>query len=277
MKTHYYDVLEEWTLDPQSCNMDIQILAISPLRSVYMEDSYYRGRESIFWIKYRDIGTILVQFLQRYPSNNMLNAIWNGYFRPNQYADSNLVKLNKVSTILEMKETDDTIAFHLRNWTWSIDTSMMRRLANRITQGGILAYPPLDSDLRQPMSENEKAKVFDPETYATVDPVELPDAPELIPTPEPSNWIFDHFTSIKILQEWTFKCSEGKTEIIIPAVAIGQKRFRSDGSYREYENILWVHFDDFKNLLPAYEVYHPINTFAEKLWQSYFQTPEYVH
>ena len=77
---HKYRFLEEWTFNPGTGKTDIQITGISPMLEVYGEDGVFRGRKSMFWVKYNDVHPILARYEQAHPNHTLSSLIWDDYF-----------------------------------------------------------------------------------------------------------------------------------------------------------------------------------------------------
>ncbi len=75
-----YRVLEEWAFNPRTGKTEIQITGISPMLDVYGDDGVYRGRKSLFWIRYNDVRQILERYEQSHPNHTLASLIWNDYF-----------------------------------------------------------------------------------------------------------------------------------------------------------------------------------------------------
>jgi len=81
---HYEDIvkfriLEEWTYNKSTGNTAIQIIGIAPVRDVYGDNGDYRGHQSLFWLKYADVQSVLKKYEEQHPVKNISMAVWNDY------------------------------------------------------------------------------------------------------------------------------------------------------------------------------------------------------
>ena len=76
----HYRILEEWAFDKQTAKTTIQIVAIAPVKDQYGDDGSFRGRTSMFWLKYADVKSILDQYEITHPNANVALGVWNSYF-----------------------------------------------------------------------------------------------------------------------------------------------------------------------------------------------------
>ncbi len=77
---HRYRILEEWGLNPRTGKTDIQITGIAPMIDVYGDDGVFRGRKSMFWLKFNDARAILTRYDQTHPTHTIASLIWDDYF-----------------------------------------------------------------------------------------------------------------------------------------------------------------------------------------------------
>ncbi len=75
-----FRILEEWTYNPHAGKTDIQITGISPMQDIYGDDGVYRGRKSLFWVKYNEVRPILTKYDQSHPTHTIASLIWDDYF-----------------------------------------------------------------------------------------------------------------------------------------------------------------------------------------------------
>ncbi len=269
--TNKYKLHEEWTFDANKCKTTIHILGIAPALDIFREDGSYRATQPLFWLKYPDVSSLIAQYDNMH-TQKFSNAVWFDYIKDTA-AQSN-VKLTGTYTtqttrIVHILYPEDTIHYHL--YDISPDTCYMESIIDLIKAGKINAYN--DNTMKTQLSEEEVMKIF----TGTIDTVM-----EIHPETNSDVVIRDVFnfcsiTKFMLLEDWSFDAKKGETTIQINAIAPLHDTYYDDGSFKEISPVFWIKFDDFLKILPAYDTYHPTNTFAEKLWQSYFQTPEYVH
>lgn len=73
-------VVEEWAYDAETGTTHIKIVGVAPVRDEYGEDGSFRGRSSMYWLKYGDIQPVLEQFEKDNPEQSLTKAIWANYF-----------------------------------------------------------------------------------------------------------------------------------------------------------------------------------------------------
>ena len=71
-----YKILEVWTYNPLSDNIEVKIKAIAPMKEDYGNDGTYRGRHALFWVKYEEISKIIQRYEQFHPHFSLVSSIW---------------------------------------------------------------------------------------------------------------------------------------------------------------------------------------------------------
>jgi hypothetical protein len=272
-----YKFHEEWVFDAGNCKTSVHILGIAPAVDIYNEDGSHRATQPLVWFRYNDIKTIIANHNNAHPQNNLTTVFWKDFLRKTgiKFVSNISTGVQKVyvTRIIDVGQPDDTINYHLSDI--STYTTYIEILSNAIKSGNIKAFPDKDSFLTTPLDTQTFNVVFEgpPDTIEVDDPEVHGQKKQVITRPV---FNFDAVTKYKLLEEWTFDPEKGEVIIQISSIAPLLDKL-DDKDRKAAKTMFWVHFEDFQKLLPAYEVYHPINTFAQKLWQSYFQTPEYVH
>ena len=74
-----YRVLEEWAFNKNAGSTSVQIIGLAPVRDIYGDDGTFRGRQSMFWLKYEDIKEVLRKYDSMHPAKNISLAVWEDY------------------------------------------------------------------------------------------------------------------------------------------------------------------------------------------------------
>ena len=80
----HFRILEEWSFDRETAKTNIQIIGIAPVKDVYGDDGTFRGRMSLYWLRYDDVKNILAQFERTHPNANIALGVWTSYFTENE-------------------------------------------------------------------------------------------------------------------------------------------------------------------------------------------------
>ncbi len=77
-----FKVLEEWTYDVKKARTTIQIVGIAPFTppGVGFKGGAIIGDYPLFWVRYDDIRTLLIEYQQSHPNSNIPLSVWNSYF-----------------------------------------------------------------------------------------------------------------------------------------------------------------------------------------------------
>jgi hypothetical protein len=248
-----YKIYEKWIFDPLTFKTEIHLSGIAPAIRTYNEDSSFRAMRPLFWCKFSDINNILKINVLTQQNNCILTGLLHD-------------QMFDIPRIIEMGVPEDTVVYKLTDI--SPDTPITVSLVNKIRAKQIDVFDSKDSMLAKKLTVNEFNKPFqwkyrEGGNYG-IGPTE-PDC------------IFYRNYSYKILEYKKYDLNTFVITITPLAIAPQLIQYCSPKIEKEPGNMFWIKFNDFKTILPKYEQYHPTNTFAQKLWQSYFQTPEYVH
>ena len=74
----------------------------------------------------------------------------------------------------------------------------------------------------------------------------------------------------RLVEDWTFDKSSGKTKIQLKAVAPAREIVGDDGVYRGIVATFWSKYEDVLNILAMYAQSHPDNNLAWNTWNNYF-------
>lgn len=78
------------------------------------------------------------------------------------------------------------------------------------------------------------------------------------------------FHTFKVMEEWAFYPSTGKTEIKIEGIGPVYEEFNLGSGKIEYRTLFWVKFNDVKDVLARYAAYRPQSSFQNLIWDDYF-------
>jgi hypothetical protein len=80
----------------------------------------------------------------------------------------------------------------------------------------------------------------------------------------------DSATKIRVIEEWSFNPTTGKTDIQIVSLAPIRNVYGDNNEFRGVQALFWVRYADAQNILARYEQYHPGNSLAHRIWDDYF-------
>ena len=173
----------------------------------------------------------------------------------------------QVARLIDMGEKEDTASHHLRDM--SSDTSLFEMIINAIDDGRLTAFSPVDNRFSMKLSKD----VINEMVSSRVDTVMIQD-------PLTAEWTrkivakdfnYDAIHKFRIMEEWTFNVTTGRTKIQILGVAPTRDLFGEDGNFRGVQNMFWLQYNDLRPILDVYEQYHPDNTIASRIWNDYFK------
>jgi hypothetical protein len=75
-----YRIMEDWTFDPATGKTTVEIVGVGPVWDMYGDDGVFRGRMTMFWVKYQDALPIIRRYEQYHPESTIAGKIWGSYF-----------------------------------------------------------------------------------------------------------------------------------------------------------------------------------------------------
>jgi hypothetical protein len=263
---------EEWNFYPSEGKMNAQIKCIAPMKKIYGDDGIFRVERSMYKLKYDDVFALL------YDKNNpamwlsMFGNLWQSYFG----VDSGKVIGHSVDSlgcwhatatrIIDTQEPDDTVTHFLKNE--DDDTSLIELIVTGVENNEIPAWSVEHEPFGKRLTKARFAKLVAPEVDT-----------EIIGDPNTNTEIIRYIrrdfdgTAVhkyKILEDWTFDPITGKTVVVIKGIAPIKDIINHKDIVIEKKTMFWLHYTDLRKILDRVEQYHPGNTFAMRIWDSYF-------
>ncbi len=180
---------------------------------------------------------------------------------------SPMVWKKQVTRMIDMREKDDTIEHHLRDV--SRYTTLLEYMIKEINAGKLTAYSNCDGGLftqKLTAKELEQQMSSKPDTVTITDPVTGKEVVKVITR----DFNFDIVHKYRLKEEWTLDPNTGKTQIQIVGIAPIKEIFGENGSFRGYQAMFWLHFNEARAAITQYELYHPNNTIGSHIWDDYF-------
>jgi hypothetical protein len=268
---HRFRLLEHWIFDPVKCNVVITIAGIAPVREVYGDDGNFRGMQGLMWLHYNDALPILEKYNEAYARHTVTQMIWADYFSTfnkrewsGDPAGKNAIANNAIAIMNMPQQKEDMANHHLRDE--STDSSLLDMLTDLKYSGRIPAWKDFEHyEGMRPLAAHE----FSYPGIIKMDTLMMgsKDAGELGTLVRPVYTVGER--KVKVMQRWVFDPATGKTVIelqsLAPVLGIA-------GNIPELMTMYWVKFADAKYIINKYDRYHPENSFAGRLWESYFRS-----
>ena len=172
-----------------------------------------------------------------------------------------------VTRDVDMNESEDTMAHHLKEQNG--DTALYQMFVGAVRSGKITAYNNVGAFFSNKLSDAELKSITETkvDTVVITDPVTGASTTSAVPRDFKYNAIHRY----RILEQWDFSPSTGKTDIQIVGIGPLMDLYTENISGLT-RVIFWMRFDDAKTVLAAYEQLHPGNTLAAHIWTDYFKT-----
>ena len=193
------------------------------------------------------------------------------FFTKNSYSESKVkpaatVWKKKVTRMIDFREKEDTMKHHLNDA--NSDKAILELMAEAVNNGKISAYSTWDNEFKIKLTKEQFSRLFTTRTDTAIlkDPVTGEQITKVI------RFDFDYslIHKYRILEEWTFDASTGKTNIETLGICPMKDIFNDDGAFRGVQGMFWLHYKDANAAIANYEVYHPDNTLATHIWNDYF-------
>ena len=75
---HQYRVLENWSFDPKTGKIAIEIVGIAPIIQLYINGD--RSYTTLLWLKYTDAKPVIARYGSYNPDNTLASKVWADYF-----------------------------------------------------------------------------------------------------------------------------------------------------------------------------------------------------
>jgi len=190
------------------------------------------------------------------------------FFAKNSYSlkPGNTVWKKQVARVIDMSVQEDTVVHHLRDM--SPDTTLTEILVNAIRAGKITAYANTGNFFSEKLTKDmlEALLSSKPDTVSITDPVTSQEMIKIVS----HDFNYEAINKYRIIEDWTFDPNTGKTQIQITGIAPIRDVYGSAGEFRGVMAMFYLRFNDVKNIISRYELYHPNNTIASHVWNDYF-------
>lgn len=194
-------------------------------------------------------------------------------FTKNSYSESktkpsNAVWKKLVSRHIDMGIKEDT-AVHVHNTRdVSPDTTLFEMLVNAVRAGKITAYSNWDHYFTTKLTKEDFNKIFAgvTDTMVITDPINGKETTKVIRR----DFDYSAIHKYRILEEWTYNPTTGKTSIEILGINALKEIWGDDGVFRGLQGTFWLHYNDARSVLARYELYHPDNSIGGLIWDDYF-------
>jgi hypothetical protein len=262
---------EEWTYDLTNGQITAQILALAPVVNVYNEDGTYRQKRFMFWIQYGDIKPLLDSYATT-SSKNLLDSFWFDFNYPVSLSNNNF------SHLADLYKDPDSISQydmsrHLKDN--SPDNSFFTVFAHSVS--GKRANVYRDSTLLKPITLKQfKDLLAYYDTFGN--PVELVEINLHEPPIKVVKDVFnlDRINKFRVLDTRSFDRITGEVKVQIKCIAPVKPIYDVARETIGYIPLFWIKYSDISDIVKS-DPYHPNTNILGDIWQSYFQTPEYVH
>lgn len=260
-------VSEDWTFDPSGGTTTIQILGIGPVQDIYGDDGTFRGRRTLFWIKYNDARKIIDRYERSHPNNTVAGHIWSDYFSDgNQLPFTSTNILTQYCTrLVELDGRNDSTNY-LKNYYADYVSSLFDMLFRPITDK--VKVNSNCCDTLKPVQKRSGELMVDfvggLDTVIAIDPITGEEAIRSRSACDPTTNIFS------IAEKWQFNAIAGLTKINIISLGPVRKHYGFNSPDLFYGPYFWMRYADMKPILELYEQYHPDNTLALHIWNNYF-------
>lgn len=261
---YQYRSFESWAFDPSTLQTRIDINGIGPVWNVYGADHEFRGRQTLFWVKFNELNKLL-QAKQLRALSEFTSLRWADFFKVDtaetQHKTQPPFHVHAIRTI-SLYENEDTVRHHLEP-LWA-DSLLSEMLIGSIQSGLVIAWNSSDTKMQTQLPTEELTKMV---TITT-------DTGRGCSSPICRSFDFHSIIEYEILEDWVFETITGQIETNVIAIAPIQHIPRGVFDYEGTRTMCWLHYEDIKNIIHRYDQYHPTNTFSQQIWNSYFFSDE---
>ncbi len=153
---------------------------------------------------------------------------------------------------------------------FSVDSAFFQPIFSQVLNGTIAAYgtdlPQFTRRLSLRELNDSDVSDRDQDSITIVDPITNEEKTiALRKGPDYAN-----IHKIAILEEWSFYPYTGKTEIKVNGIAPVVDLYDEYGIFRGSQKMIWVRYDDVRNLIDKYDQDHQGNMIANLIWDDYF-------
>ena len=268
-----YKSMERWEFDPVALRAKIGLNGIAPMQAVYgEEDRQYRGLKALLWVPFSDLYSVSLRKQdQAQPLQFLTELVWADFFN----ADSTIPKNSKPTPLhlqairtISLFEEEDTVKHLLFDQT--PDTMLSELLIKAVRLGLVTAWRSDDTKMQVKLPVKEVTDMITPKPDTVIYVDDVPAGAENNMQIVIHDFNYGTINTYKVLEDWSFDPASGKIETKVIAIAPLQYLLNDTGAWKETRTMCWLRYDDVKNIIRKYEEYHPINTIAQQIWNSYF-------
>jgi len=261
---YHYKVTEEWSFDPASGKINVQIASIAPSIDIYGDDNVYRGSRSLFRISYKDLCELLKREDPK-QLNKLTNYIWQANFGTPKYDNTSATPMqaNAIMVIDDKLPDNDRTHFYREE----ADDSLLSEIMIGDARNGTL--PAWNAELKPLSRQLTMMEVVKQTSSARIDTIEVTDpvTGQNMYTTAHAQINYQAIEQYKILEGFTFQPTVGKTEIIIKAIT---PVLNLPTTHSFPETPFWIKYKDLQPVLNKLDQYHPTSTFAMHIWNGFF-------
>jgi hypothetical protein len=212
----------------------------------------------MFWVKYKDILSLLNKYEHTHPKNSLIDKIWADNFRntPNRKDIAYAVRS------IDLSKNEDTVIRHIRDANDRPD--MTNLLTKEILDGSLPAYFDSANTIKSRLSVADVRNFGGTaDTMVVVDPV----------TGE-EKWVVKYpvrlnfgSSRLDLKEKWSFNIETGLIESRILGIEI-----KPAGRQDKYSEGLLVKYADIQNEITAYNDAYPESSIDLAIWNSYFHS-----
>ncbi len=182
------------------------------------------------------------------------------------FAQSDVFKKRVCRTI---NMTDSIIHNNLKPLPDADDSTLIHYIEKAVMNGDVAAYT-IEGALfsKKHTLEYIQARPF----YGYDTPVSYDPPHGEVMMPRKRKFPYEHVHEYRIVEDWIYNPNNGKTNMQILGIAPVLDVYSYDGIYERKETLYWLKYEDIRNIIAHYEQYRPRNTFAGRLWESYFES-----
>lgn len=244
------------------------------MKRIYGDDGIFRGERPMYKLKYDDVFALLCNKNDPSMWISICGNLWKSYFGTDtgnviaHSADSLGCWHATATRIIDTYEPEDRVTYFLKNE--NDDTSLTELIVTGIKNKEIPAWSAEHEPFSKRLTKAKLAELIAPEvdTIDIVDPISDTHIAKYIRRDFDGDKVHEY----EILEDWTFDPITGKTEVAIKGIAPIKDIIKDRGIVIGTKTMFWIQYSDLRKILGRVEQYHPGNTFAVRIWDSYFMS-----
>ncbi len=267
-----YKIYKEWEFDPSIGKISALIKYVAPVIAVYGDDGLYRGKQKLFWLGYHDLSNALAEHNATRQFYAFNESIWkSGFgFETTNQRTMGPWKRSAISTI-DIRDIADQLDQSGFDGVNGNETLLPEYIIDQFKRGKITAWSATAAPFSKILSKEEFMDLITskPDTSEVTDANTGQTALTIMVT----DFNPQSIVRYQIMESWTLDPTTGNAEIEIKGVAPIQTVVDKHGIVVGSKVLFWVNYADIQPFLSRWDQYHPRNTFALHIWDSFF-TPE---